>query len=102
MHQVKIAIAVAEAEDAIQTLEADLAGMVRAAMRATYEHWLVTDEDDQFLAAVAAVMEHYGKESPEGVRLASEIGQDTPPQGWRPIGLTDLWRQVKRERTRVV
>ena len=51
-----IHVAIAEAKAAAK-LETTLKGRLEAAMRATRNHWLVTDDDSRFQAAVAAAYE---------------------------------------------
>lgn len=83
------------------------------AMECTKNHWMVTDEDDQFTAAVAAV---YLIASPEDQKLLADemkmirkvnAALNALQQGVKvdmgsidayakpPIGLMDLWHRVK-------
>jgi hypothetical protein len=43
-------------------------------MKAMRNHWMVTNEDEQFKAAIGAVMTFYGSESEEFKRLEWEMG----------------------------
>lgn len=51
-----IAIAATEARDAIKEPK-DLEDRIRQAMRATVDHWMCTNEQDRFAAALAAALE---------------------------------------------
>lgn len=84
---------------------------LKEAMRATKDHWGVTDEQMQFKAAIAAVL--LDKPSPEDkARIEEELNvlkmlgaamqgipvdfsQMVPPE--KPLGLNKLWQDVKAE-----
>jgi hypothetical protein len=105
-------IAMTEAGHAI-VAGAPLTDQLRAAMGVTRDHWVCTNEDEQFRAAVGAVMTHYGAESLEYARLKWELAQlqrfsaalgasqagvgmdwtDVLKESeYEPIGLLGLWR----------
>ena len=67
-------IAMQEARAAIKESDG-LEDRLRAAMRMTRQHWLATKEDDQFKAAIGAVLLSYGEGSPERERIAWEARQ---------------------------
>ena len=48
---------------------------IRIAMRITKDHWLCTDPDQQFYAAIAAVVGLYGNDSPEADRIEWECNK---------------------------
>lgn len=106
-----IAIATTEAKSAIRA-EDGLEDRLRAAFGAVFEHWLVTDESDQVIAAVAAVMESYGKASDEYERLRVSLkalaafsrgdleGFMAMVEGVDVLPLNALWREVRGQRKR--
>lgn len=101
---------------------ATLTENLTAAMRAMKGHWLVTDEQQQFLCAVGGVMTFCGPDSAEWGRLEREVKnmkrlasmltalqQGVPvdfvamlkqvevenTEGFEPIGLQKMWRDLK-------
>lgn len=99
-------IAMTEAVHAIPK-DAPLEDQIRAAMNATRNHWMCTDETEQFKAAIGAVLQHYGEGSPEFARLGWEMRQiarlsaamSGVPVDWtadepvfEPIGIMGMWR----------
>jgi hypothetical protein len=52
-----------------------LENQLKAAMKITKDHWLVTDESQQFKSAIAGVMALYGPNSDEWDRLVWESKQ---------------------------
>jgi hypothetical protein len=99
-----LAIAATEAKAAAAS-ESTLEAQLRAAMCVTRTHWLVTDEDDRFKAAVAAVFELSDPETQE--RLGAELQAlrglaegkagalfGMLDAGQEPVGLLGLWREV--------
>ena len=90
---------------------------LKASMKIAKHHWLVTAEDERFKAAVGAVMQSYGHGSPEWTQLETELkglaqmsaiinaaqaglvvdadSIELPPEGFKPIGLTKLWRETE-------
>jgi hypothetical protein len=90
---------------------------LKASMKLAKNHWLVTDEDERFKAAVGAVMQSYGPGSPEWTQLETElkalaqvssminsaqvglsVGLDSielPPEDFKPIGLLRMWRETE-------
>jgi len=67
-------IAISEAQSRLDP-NASLEDNLKTAMKATINHWVCTDEDQQFRSAVGAVMFFYGDESEEYQRLEWELGQ---------------------------
>jgi hypothetical protein len=66
-------IAASEARHAIKNMSGDVVEKLKAAMKATRNHWMATNEDEQFKAAVIAVMLHYGEGTDEYNRLKWEL-----------------------------
>ena len=114
-----ITIAALEAKIEVDRTQGGIKEKLGAAMRATRDHWLVTDEDSQFRAAISGVMLYYGEGSEEYNRLRWEmealnrigaaisaamsgIGVDffstLGEQKYEPIGLLKLWREVHDRR----
>lgn len=103
-------VALHEAKAAIVGIDG-LEQRLRAAMRATRHHWMATNEEDRFKAAIGAVMLSYGEGSDEWKRLAWEVQQlgkisamqqaalaglsisldSLDFSGGEPIGLLALW-----------
>lgn len=111
MNDAALMIAVTEAGHAIKgksfpTLEAKL----EAAMEATKDHWMLTDEDGRFRAAIGAVLCDCTPDEKE--RIESEMlalrtlsamfsgipvdlaGMKAPEN---PLKLMDLWRKVTKK-----
>lgn len=100
-------LVVAEARGAIVPTDS-LEDRCRAAMKASYRHWMVTDEDTQFKGAVAAVFsESTDDDEKERIRLELESLRDLsallsgvsldleaihPLEN--PIGLRQMWVEV--------
>lgn len=99
-------IAIADAQTAVKAGDS-LEDRLRAAMGRTHGHWLITDEDEQFRAAIGAVMLDASEDERE--RLEAEIHKlktlsalvsgvpvdmdrvnsaDDP----EPVGLMKLWK----------
>jgi len=116
MLPVTIQIAMAEAKSDVEKAEGGLLEKLKAAMKATHDHWMVTNEDEQFRAAIGAVMVFYGQGSEEFKRLewemgnlnrfsaalsASQVGVSVDfgsildEQEYEPIGLLKLWRDLR-------
>jgi len=102
-------IAITEANSAIEEYDGtDIEGRLRAAMKATKDHWALTDENEQIRAAVIATCAVYGKDSDETKRLAAEwdnltdIGHiiisgmfpDTVKIIENPVGIMKLWKEI--------
>jgi hypothetical protein len=113
---VELSLMLTEAKAIIAEEQGSLLGMLKAAMKATRNHWMCLNEDKQFRAAVGAVMLHYGKDSEEYERLGKEMDslnkasavftalQVGVPIDWEsmetesdyePIGLLKLWKNEK-------
>jgi hypothetical protein len=107
---VQLQIAMLEAQLAV-VAGASIEDQLRAAMDVTRNHWMCTDEDQQFRAAVGAVMLHYGAGTPQFIRLERETRQlqhlSAAMSGlsvdweqalggddYEPIGLLSLWRSI--------
>lgn len=107
-------IALTEAQSAIGG-DGTLIEKLKTAMLTTRDHWMCTDENEQFKAAVGAVMLHYGQNSDEFVRLEREMKSlnkvsaalnaaqagvsvdfnsilDAKGDEYEPLGLLKLWR----------
>lgn len=117
MNDAVMAIAAIEAESAANSNGGDIASRLSAAMEATVEHWLLTDENGRFRAAMAGTMASFGVGSPEHERLSKEVRALTqlsamlvaaqadlvvePPEaeeGFEPVGAMKLWNEVKAAR----
>ena len=100
-------IAVTEAKLAAEK-ETTLEGRLKAAMNATKDHWMLTDEDSRFRAAICGAMLLSDEKDKE--RITREITQlktlnammDGVPvnlEGIKvnkpPIGLMKMWREIK-------
>ena len=101
-----LAIAVSEAKHAAEG-ETTLEGRLSKAMKATKNHWMATDENTQFRAAVGAVL--LLSEGEDKERLEEEIAQLKAVQAMlsgvpvnfdamepmeNPIGLMKMWRET--------
>lgn len=109
-------LAITEAKSSLVATDS-LEDQLRAAMQVTRNHWMCTDEDEQFRAAIGAVMLHYGEESEEYKRLSSEMAKlrkvnaflqaaqaglsvdlsllpDEDNQ-YEPIGLLGMWKSIQ-------
>ena len=87
-------------------------------MLVTHNHWMCTNEDEQFRAAIGAVMLHYGKGSDEFIQLETEMKSlnkvsavihaaqaglsvnfdsilNAEDNEYKPIGLLKLWQEIK-------
>lgn len=103
---------------AINEIESDISGLtgeaveerLRAAMKSAQNHWLVTNEDAQFQAAVSAVLLNADDEEKERIEGAlsvlrglsaafSGVPVDIVPllenAPKNPIGLKKLWDEAK-------
>ena len=98
-------IGIFDAHDAAK-VETDLIEQLKAAMRATSNHWLIMNENEQFKAAVLGVMFCYGEGDDEYQRLKKElnllatISQRHPIDlsslgDFEPVGIAGIWREVK-------
>lgn len=110
-------IAVHEAKGEVERAGGGLEDRLRAAMKATKNHWMCTDEEKQLKSACAAVMLHYGQGSEECERIAQEVkqlgklaalinasraGLSVGVEGLAegvddkraPVGLLKLWREI--------
>lgn len=102
-----ILIAVVEARDFAETAPT-LEGRLRAAMSVTRHHWIVTDEDSRFRAAIAAVILLSSEEDKsrilaevEQLRILGAACNGIPvdlaaiePLD-NPIGLMKIWKEIK-------
>lgn len=112
MNDAMLMIAATEAKARIDGKEfATVEEKLKEAMRATKDHWGVTDEQTQFKAAIAAVLmskpsaedEQRIKEELEVLKLLGAATQGipvdfsamVPPE--KPLGLNKLWNDVKSE-----
>jgi hypothetical protein len=116
-----MSIAITEAKHAAESEHGGLTEKLKAAMRVCHDHWMVTNEDEQFRSAVGGVMLHYGEGSQEFERLKREMEElrrlavaisdtrmgvevDWPSLitehlSTEPIGLMKLWRETRRPTT---
>lgn len=111
-----LALVMAECRGPVDRCTGDIKDKLRAAMQAAKGHWMVLDHDTQLRGAIGAVMEHYGKDSPEWERLSAEVEMlrkfsaflqaaqsglqcDPPelPEGHEAIGIMGLWHDSSRE-----
>lgn len=94
----------------------DVKDRLRVAMKATWNHWMVTDEGDQLSAAVSAVIFSYPKDDPMRQRLldetegigkvnamihAAQVGLVIDPESLtvpetEPVGILPIWFEVKK------
>src|SRR4051794_9202399 len=102
-----MSIAIAEAKIAPEQ-EPDLDSQLRAAMKATHDHWLITNEEERFKAAVGAVI--VISDQATRVRIAQEIrilGSVSAAitgvpvdfsalldDNFEPIGLLRMWKEL--------
>ena len=107
---VKFMIAVTEAEEAAKQ-EVDLKDKIIAAMKVTEDHWMITDEDLRFKAAIAGAIsaclsENSKERIIEEVNALSclstmlsggsvDLSEIKMPEN--PIGLMKLWMDIKEE-----
>jgi len=109
---------VEETKDNLNSVNGDLLEILKVAMESTHTHWLMTDEDEQFQAAIAAVMLYYGEDREEYKRLKWEVEQIRKAVAlvnaiqvglsisldssfgenskFSPIGLSKLWAEIKK------
>lgn len=106
----RLMIALTEAESAAKG-ETTLIGRLKAAMRATKNHWMLTDEDGRFRAAVGAVLLLSDEETQERIKkeltilrtlAAATNGVPVDFGGLHiekgeAIGLIGIWNEVKAE-----
>ena len=106
-----VLIAVTEAALAVEDLgDAPIEDRVRAAMRKTWRHWVATNEDDQFAAAVEAVARLANDEERDALiaeyRVLGMFGGGVvnldevaafAAQVPNPVGLLKLWNEVKSD-----
>lgn len=106
MNNAVLSIGITEAKAAAEN-EPSLDGMLRAAMQAMKNHWMITDENEQLKAAVAAVMLLSDEETKDKITrewkaaaafsaLLSGLPIDMScvdmPEN--PIGIMKIWREV--------
>lgn len=115
MSQAEVMIMVTEAKHAIDSCDSkDIEDLIRAAMEATYNHWMCLDEDLQSRAAIGAVLmsDKVSEGDKERIQaelathqalqaLASGVPVDVEAMAKRAeetslIGLTNLWEEVKK------
>jgi hypothetical protein len=117
MSNVVISIAVAEIRDDLSNIDG-LENRLTEAMKKMRNHWMCTDENEQFKAAVSAVMVSYDEDSPERTRLEKELKKvnqtnaalnaaiagvpvdfaamiDNEEDDFEPIGVMEIWRNSK-------
>lgn len=68
-----MSLAILEIKPLVDITPGGLTEKLSAAMNEAVDHWLVTNEDERFRAAVGAVMVHYGEGSEEFARLQEEM-----------------------------
>jgi hypothetical protein len=111
MNDATMTIAAMEAREACKG-ETDLMERIRKAMKAVRNHWMVTDESQQFRAAIAAaILESSGDERDRIERSAKELNRVSvilsafkagvpvdveamEPPAERVIPLTKMWREA--------
>lgn len=105
----RLMIAITEAESAAKK-EKTLIGRLKAAMRATKDHWMLTDEDGRFRAAVGAAMLLSDEETQGRIKRELTVlktlsaAMNGVPVDFsamsdieEPIGLIKIWNEVKAE-----
>lgn len=100
-------LVVSEAKLAVRP-EDSLEDRLRAAMKASYRHWMVTDEDTQFRGAIGAVYSA-SEDEDEKARIEAELAslrdmnallsgvpidleRVSVPE--HPLGLMKMWKEV--------
>lgn len=108
---VAVAIASTEARSVVALMppESSIEDRFRTAMKATFRHWMATDENDQFIAACEAVYATATEDEQERIKvelrsladanaLLSGVPVDFDAIAERiptnPIGLRKLWQEV--------
>ena len=114
MSNAMLMIVISECTPAVEKCDGDLKEKIRASMNAAKDHFMVRDRDIQFRGAIGAVMQHYGKESDEYKRMASEIDglrklsamlsamqaglsvsiPDVEDDAPEPIGMMKMWHEI--------
>ena len=106
----RLMIAMTEAKIAAEG-EESLTGRLKAAMRATKNHWMLTNEDGRFRAAVGAVLLLSDEETQERIKKELTVlktlsaAVDGVPVNFEAvlikeeevIGLIGMWNEVKAE-----
>ena len=115
----KVMVGIAEAQAHLGGVE-ELEQKLDIAMKHMKDHWMVTNEDHRFRAAIGAVMEHYGTGTKEYKWLSFEIKQlskaaaliqasqaglvvdlehstleEDKPEGYETIGLVKMWKEIQ-------
>lgn len=80
----------------------DIKDRLRAAMKAVKDHWCCTDEAQQFVAAVGAVMELSDTQTKETLKREMDFINAMAAgrldladfQEFEPIGILPMWREV--------
>lgn len=113
MNETLLMLVAAECKCAVENADG-LEAKLRAAMDKAKDHWMVRDPDLQLRGAIAAVLMHYGKESPEHARIVAELDgmrklsaimqaaqaglsvklteADVPTH--KPIGIAKMWAEA--------
>lgn len=112
-HSKIVLIAAVEAEHAAKDAGGTLENRLRAAMQATANHWMATDEGDQFNAAMEGCartcdpdeLERMEAEMRRLQRLSGllsglpldwdQIAAEQEAETAEPIGAQKMWREVK-------
>lgn len=104
-------IAITEAESAAKGKET-LEERLEAAMNATKDHWLLTDEDRRFMAAVGGVLLVSNEEEQERIKsevsilktisagcsgVPIKIEELLKQSRTEPIGMMKMWKKIKGE-----
>ena len=107
----------AECRASVAGCAGGLEDKLRAAMNVAKNHWMVLDRETQFKGAIAAVMLHYGKDSPEYRRIEAELIKmqqlnaflmaaqsglspqlpEAKTDAPEPIGMMGLWREAIKD-----
>lgn len=113
MTDISIAIPMTEAKAAVERLPegTSLEDRIRTAMKATHRHWMVTDEDAQFRAAVAAAIltgsddeQERLKQEVDSLKSLNALISGVPvdldrmveqAKASQPVGLLKLWDEVR-------
>lgn len=73
MNNAVLSIAISELQSEIRQTEGDMVAKMKVSMKYMRNHWMITNEDEQFRAAVGGVLEFYGQGSEEWMRLEEEM-----------------------------
>ncbi len=105
MNNTLLKVAVAEAKAAAKGLDT-LEAKIKAAMDTTRNHWLVTDEEERFQAAIHGLAATVDEATVERMRIELQFLQGIQSgrvdlsgidEDYEPIGLLKAWRDGQKE-----